>query len=208
MDGRAQLPDARGRWRAVLPLELPRAGHRRHRQGGVDALPRPDAVREEVEVLRPEVQEGGAALDAGGRAGDEEGSHHLAGRDAFAPRTRGDDRAQAREPVVDPARGAEALEGDRREGQGMKSIWKLWIPAFAGMTMLLAACAVHQPQSKEQVAAIVSAPDRTQADRENDARRKPAELLAFIGVRPGMTALDMRAARGYTTELNARAVGP
>jgi predicted methyltransferase len=32
-------------------------------------------------------------------------------------------------------------------------------------------------------------------------------MLAFIGVRPGMTALDISAGGGYTTELVARAVG-
>ena len=33
-------------------------------------------------------------------------------------------------------------------------------------------------------------------------------MLAFIGMRPGMTALDLSAGGGYTTELLARAVGP
>ena len=33
-------------------------------------------------------------------------------------------------------------------------------------------------------------------------------MLAFIGIRPGMTALDLSAGGGYTTELLARAVGP
>src|SRR6185369_14252842 len=45
-------------------------------------------------------------------------------------------------------------------------------------------------------------------DRVNDIRRKPADMLAFIGVRPGTVAMDVSAARGYTTELIARAVGP
>jgi predicted methyltransferase len=33
-------------------------------------------------------------------------------------------------------------------------------------------------------------------------------MLAFIGVRPGMVAMDLSAGGGYTTELIARAVGP
>ncbi|HUQ74121.1 MAG TPA: hypothetical protein VM183_05285, partial [Burkholderiales bacterium] len=45
-------------------------------------------------------------------------------------------------------------------------------------------------------------------DRTNDVRRKPELVLAFIGVRPGMTVLDVSAGGGYTTELMARAVGP
>lgn len=39
-------------------------------------------------------------------------------------------------------------------------------------------------------------------------RRKPAELLPFIGPRPGMIALDISAGGGYTLELLARAIGP
>ena len=56
--------------------------------------------------------------------------------------------------------------------------------------------------------AIVAAPDRTEGDRQADARRKPAKLLAFTGVKAGMKVLDMEASAGYSTELLARAVGP
>ncbi len=74
---------------------------------------------------------------------------------------------------------------------------------------LLGGCA-STPSSltPSQATALVNAPDRSPGDRINDERRKPAEMLAFIGVRPGMTALDVSAGRGYTTELIARAVGP
>lgn len=60
----------------------------------------------------------------------------------------------------------------------------------------------------ERIAAIVASPDRTDADRATDVRRKPVEMLAFIGARPGMTVLDVSAGGGYTSELLARAVGP
>ena len=33
-------------------------------------------------------------------------------------------------------------------------------------------------------------------------------MLAFIGIRPGIVALDLSAAGGYTTELLARSIGP
>lgn len=80
----------------------------------------------------------------------------------------------------------------------------------AASAALLGACATsHAPSlSAERIAAIVASPERSAADRTNDIRRKPAEMLAFIGVRPGMVALDVSAGRGYTTELIARAVGP
>lgn len=55
--------------------------------------------------------------------------------------------------------------------------------------------------------AIVAAADRSEADRKLDAGRRPAELLAFMGVQPGMRVADLAAGGGYTTELLARAVG-
>jgi predicted methyltransferase len=57
-------------------------------------------------------------------------------------------------------------------------------------------------------AAVVAAPDRTDADRQADQRRQPAKMLAFTGVQAGMKVLDMEASAGYSTELLARAVGP
>ena len=57
-------------------------------------------------------------------------------------------------------------------------------------------------------ATIVAAPDRAEADRQTDQRRQPAKMLAFAGVREGMTILDMEASAGYSTELLARTVGP
>src|SRR6202049_3428394 len=62
--------------------------------------------------------------------------------------------------------------------------------------------------SKERIAEILASPDRSAADRTNDIRRKPDQMLAFIGARPGLVALDLSASGGYTTELIARAVGP
>src|SRR3954466_4057670 len=64
------------------------------------------------------------------------------------------------------------------------------------------------PISSEQIAQIVASPDRSAADRTNDLRRKPEQMLGFIGIRPGIVALDLSAAGGYTTELLARAIGP
>lgn len=56
--------------------------------------------------------------------------------------------------------------------------------------------------------AIVAAPDRSEADRQNDSRREPVKLLQFIGAMPGWHVLDMAAGAGYSTELIARAVAP
>ena len=71
--------------------------------------------------------------------------------------------------------------------------------------LLLSGCA---SLSQDQIAQIVASPDRSAADKTNDVRRKPEAMLAFIGIKPGMVALDLSAGGGYTTELLARAVGP
>jgi predicted methyltransferase len=65
-----------------------------------------------------------------------------------------------------------------------------------------------RPLSSAQIMEILSSPDRTAADRTNDLRRKPEQMLGFIGIRPGIIALDLSAAGGYTTELLARSIGP
>jgi len=64
----------------------------------------------------------------------------------------------------------------------------------------------QSPLSSEQIAQIVASPDRTAADRTNDKRRKPEQMLGFIGIRPGIVAVDLSAGAGYTTELLARLV--
>jgi len=73
-----------------------------------------------------------------------------------------------------------------------------------GIAALVSACAVTAPSYSD----IVAAPDRSDADRLNDQRRKPVELYGFTGARPGMKVLDMGAGGGYSTELLARAVAP
>jgi predicted methyltransferase len=70
-----------------------------------------------------------------------------------------------------------------------------------GVCVVMLACGA--PSYRE----IVAAPDRTPEDKQLDARRHPAELLAFMGVKPGMRVADLGAGGGYTTELLARAVG-
>jgi predicted methyltransferase len=63
-------------------------------------------------------------------------------------------------------------------------------------------------QATPDYAALLAAPDRSDADREADKRRDPLPLLKFAAPRPGMTVLDMGAGGGYSTELMARAVAP
>jgi predicted methyltransferase len=85
---------------------------------------------------------------------------------------------------------------------------KRFLPALTLGLCLFAGVAMAQVLSPQQIKDIVASPDRSAADRTNDLRRKPEQMLEFIGVRPGMVALDLSAAGGYTTELLARAIGP
>ena len=57
------------------------------------------------------------------------------------------------------------------------------------------------------IAAAVLSPTRD-ADRADDANRKPAEVLALFGIEPGMRVLDLLAGGGYYTEIVSRVVGP
>ena len=49
---------------------------------------------------------------------------------------------------------------------------------------------------------------RSDADKARDAARKPAEVMNFLGVEPGMTVLDLIGGDGYYTEVISIAVGP
>jgi predicted methyltransferase len=78
---------------------------------------------------------------------------------------------------------------------------------LAGPLATSAAVAADQPAQSGYQAAIAS-PIRTDDDRKTDAKRKPAEFLAFAGVRPGMKALDVSSGGGATASLLTAAVGP
>jgi len=68
--------------------------------------------------------------------------------------------------------------------------------------------APEPPAATPDVPSIVGAADRDDADRKMDAGRHPAELLALLGLAPGMRVAEFGAGGGYTTELLARAVAP
>jgi predicted methyltransferase len=85
------------------------------------------------------------------------------------------------------------------------------IPGIAATVMLALVMifgAECRAQSGPDYAALLAAPDRSDADRQADKRRDPKPFLEFAGLRPGMKVLDMGAGGGYSTELIARAVAP
>ena len=82
------------------------------------------------------------------------------------------------------------------------------LTAAAMYAACLAMTAATAQERAPDYAAIVAAPDRTDADLQTDKRREPVKLLSFTGARPGMKVLDIGAGGGYSTELMARAVAP
>jgi predicted methyltransferase len=83
-----------------------------------------------------------------------------------------------------------------------------WCLIVAAAAVFGAGCATGPAHQAPDFAAIVAAPDRNEADRANDKRRRPQELYAYTGVRPGMKVLDLWSGGGYSAELLARAIAP
>jgi len=74
-----------------------------------------------------------------------------------------------------------------------------------GMTFLSATATAQVVP--EAIRAAVADPARPEADRMRDAQRKPAEVLAFAGVKPGDKVGELLPGRGYFTGLFCRIVG-
>jgi predicted methyltransferase len=64
------------------------------------------------------------------------------------------------------------------------------------------------PSVPKYVAAAVADPARPQADRDRDADRKPAETIAFAGLKPKQRIADLLPGGGYFTRLFSAVVGP
>lgn len=87
------------------------------------------------------------------------------------------------------------------------------------LALALAACATTPaglpPLGVADYAPILASPERqaklegfNAADHADDAARKPAEILAWIGLRPGDTIVEMEGGRGWFSHIIAKAIGP
>lgn len=77
-----------------------------------------------------------------------------------------------------------------------------------GAAFLLSTVAIAPAIAQVSIAAAVADKDRPQADKDRDADRKPAEMLRFAGVKPGMVVVDILPGAGYFTRLFSDVVGP
>lgn len=80
------------------------------------------------------------------------------------------------------------------------------------VTAVLVACTSNSaPQPSKRVLAIqaaVASADRPAKDRDEDAKRKPAEVLALTNIQPGQRVIDIFSAGGWYAEILSRTVGP
>jgi predicted methyltransferase len=78
--------------------------------------------------------------------------------------------------------------------------------------MILAAsltpAVVHAAAVPAAISAAVADAGRPAADKDRDADRKPAETLAFAGVKPGEQVVDFLPGGGYFTRIFSKIVGP
>lgn len=81
--------------------------------------------------------------------------------------------------------------------------------SLAALSLILAATSVPTIAAPATtVAAALKASDRSPDNVKLDESRKPAEVLAFAGLRPGMHVLDLFGANAYWAEIMAPVVGP
>ena len=72
----------------------------------------------------------------------------------------------------------------------------------------LSACASAPVATSSDIERVLANPARSQADRERDARDKPAEVLALAKFKRGDTVADILAGGGYYSEILSGIVGP
>ena len=85
------------------------------------------------------------------------------------------------------------------------ALFALVVVALAGTNGI--AAATSEPDPSVAIDTALASPDRPEADRAQDERRKAREFLEFAGIEPGMKVFDAFAAGGYYTELLSRIVG-
>jgi predicted methyltransferase len=80
--------------------------------------------------------------------------------------------------------------------------------ALASAALCLSVAAPAKTGNAPDLAAAVANPARPDGAKKLDESRKPAETLAFLGLKAGMSAADIMTGSGYWAEIMAKAVGP
>jgi predicted methyltransferase len=88
----------------------------------------------------------------------------------------------------------------------MRKSMLMLLGTLAGCATQQAAVTTPAGPSASLVAAIADA-SRPDTDKQRDINRKPAEVLAFAGVKPGDRVGELIAGRGYFTKIFCKVVG-
>lgn len=81
-------------------------------------------------------------------------------------------------------------------------------PVLAALIVLALATAAAAADTPAYVARAVAAPTRPKDEVAADASRDPAATLAFSGVKPGMSIVELFPGGGYFTRMLSDVVGP
>jgi predicted methyltransferase len=98
----------------------------------------------------------------------------------------------------------------QRLASTMRAIGLSYVPAASlamAMSMVLLPRAVAEDAIPPYIAAAVADPSRPQTDRQRDADRKPADVVAFAGIEPGDKVADFMPGGGYFTRILCSVVG-
>jgi predicted methyltransferase len=82
---------------------------------------------------------------------------------------------------------------------------KKTILLVAGLALLIGGAAVAKEPA--YVTAALADKNRPAEDTARDANRKPADMIAFAGIKPGMVVVDLIPGKGYFTRIFAGVVG-
>jgi predicted methyltransferase len=79
---------------------------------------------------------------------------------------------------------------------------------FAAMLLVVSLCICCAASAADIYDAAVAHAGRTADDRQRDVTDRPADVLRFSGIKPGMQVLDFFAADGYYSEVLSYVAGP
>lgn len=79
--------------------------------------------------------------------------------------------------------------------------------AALALTFAAAPIAVHAAAKPVTVAAAIASPSRSADNVKLDESRKPAQVLQFLGLKPGMHAIDLFGGNQYWAQIMAPVVG-
>src|SRR5690606_6730353 len=94
----------------------------------------------------------------------------------------------------------------KKQGVLMRFIKRSWLPL--AVLALGSAAAVQAQDQEARIREALASADRSAEHKTRDQNDKPIEVLEFLGVEDGMTALDVISGGGYWTGVLSPAVGP